>query len=399
MKILLINSVCGVGSTGKICTDIARIAKEKGYECKIAFGRGQAKGWDDVYKIESGLGNKLHFLKSKFFDSHGLGSTVATKKFIKFIKEYNPDVIHLHNIHGYYLNYKILFEFLKNYKGKIIWTMHDLWPVTGHCACSFDCTKWQSGCEKCPLKKDYPSALVDNSKRNYKLKKQLFTSLNNLTIITPSNWLAGEFRKSFLNKFEIKVINNGIDLSVFNPEESDFKKNHNLQNKKIILGVSSVWLKRKGFDDFIKLSKLINDDFRIVLVGVSKKQQKNLPENILAIEKTENQKQLAEIYTAADVFVNFTYSDISSMVNMEALACGTPVICYRTGGAVEMLSDDVGVVINQNNVERAWEIIQKLAKTKELSNLCVNKAQSFDKNKKFKEYIEEYEKAKNLHNK
>lgn len=391
MKILLINSVCGVGSTGKICVDIASIAKEKGHECKIAFGRGEAKGWDDVYKIETNFGNKLHYLKSKLFDRHGLGSKSATKKFVKFIQEYNPDVIHLHNIHGYYLNYKILFNFLKTYTGKIIWTMHDLWPITGHCACSFDCLKWQTGCEKCPFKKDYPSAILDNSKNNYALKKQLFTSLKNLTIVTPSKWLAGEFKKSFLNKFEIKVINNGIDLSVFKPEESDFRKKNNLQNKKIILGVSSIWLQRKGFEDFIKLSKLISEDYRIVLVGVSKKQIKQLPENILGIERTTNQKELAGIYSAADVFVNFTYSDISSMVNMESLACGTPVVCYKTGGAVEMLNHNVGAIMEQGDVEGTWKLIRNLNKTKELSQSCTQHAKNFNKNEKFEEYLKEYE--------
>ena len=391
MKILLINSVCGVGSTGKICVDIARIAKEKGHECKIAFGRGEAKGWDDVYKIETNFGNKLHYLKSKLFDRHGLGSKMATKKFVKFIQKYNPDVIHLHNIHGYYLNYKILFEFLKNYKGKIIWTMHDLWPITGHCACSFDCLKWQTGCEKCPFKKDYPSAILDNSKNNYALKKQLFTSLKNLTIVTPSKWLAGEFKKSFLNKFEIKVINNGIDLSVFKPEKSRFKQKYNLHNKKIILGVSSIWLQRKGFEDFIKLSKLISDDYRIVLVGVNKKQIKQLPENILGIERTTNQKELAGIYSAADVFVNFTYSDNFPTVNIESLACGTPVLTYETGGSPESLTADVGFIVKQGDVEDAYKIIEKLNKTKILSEKCEQRAHEFDKNKKFEEYLKEYE--------
>lgn len=390
-KILLVNSVCGVGSTGKICVDIARLAKEKGYDCKIAFGRGQAKGWDDVYKIESSFGNKLHYLKSKFFDKHGLGSRRATKKFVNFIKEYNPDVIHLHNIHGYYLNYKILFEFLKTYQGKIIWTMHDMWPITGHCAYPYECEKWQSGCEKCQFKRDYPIAIADNSKGNYKLKKDLFASLKNLTIITPSNWLANEFKKSFLNKFEIKVINNGLDLSVFKPEKSNFKEKYDLQNKKIILGVASVWEKRKGLDDFVKLSGLISDDYRIVLVGVSKEQKQTLPENILAIEKTENQKELAQIYSAADIFVNFTYSDISSMVNMEALACGTPVVCYKTGGAIEMLNETTGAIVKQGDVEGAWEVVKITQKNKELENDCTKHALKFDKNTLFLDYIKEYD--------
>lgn len=392
MKILLINSVCGVGSTGKICVQIAKLAKQQGYECVIAYGRGEAKDYDDVFKIESSFGNKLHFLKSRLFDKHGLGGTIATKKFIKFIKEYNPDVIHLHNIHGYYLNYKILFKFLKEFKGKIFWTLHDLWAFTGHCAYPNTCEKWKNGCNRCERLKYYPSSVIDNSRKNYKQKKELFTSLKRAVIITPSKWLEKLVKESYLAKYETKVINNGIDLNIFQPTESDFRKKHGIVDKKIILGVSNIWEKRKGLDDFIELSKRVDKDTQIVLVGLSEEQMKDLPDNVLGIKRTNGQKELAEIYSTADLFVNLTYDDISSMVNYEALACGTPVLTYKTGGAYEMVDDSCGFIVQTSNLENVIDIIKKYKKTNSLSKMAVEKACSFDKNKLFFKYIDLYTK-------
>lgn len=390
MKVLLINSVCGVGSTGKICVDLAKLIVSQGDECVIAYGRGIAKGYDRTYKITSSLGNKFHFLKSRIFDKHGLGNALETKKFIKFIKEYNPDVIHLHNIHGYYLNYKILFEYLKTYEGKVVWTMHDMWPVTGHCACTLDCTKWQNKCHSCTLKNEYPKTILSRAEKNYFLKKDCFSGVKNMTIVTVSNWLKSEFEKSFLSNYEIKVLNNGIDLNLFCPTESDFRKINNLEDKKVLLAVADRWVERKGYYDFIKLSNLLDDDTKLVMVGLTEEQKNSLPSNILGITRTDNQKQLIEIYTAADLFVNLTYSDNFPTVNLESLACGTPVLTYKTGGSPEMLTGKTGFVVEQKDIEGVAKIIKDYKKTPEIKKECISQAKNYDKNLRFNEYLKLY---------
>lgn len=351
MKVLMINSVCGVGSTGRICTDIADMLLSQGHECKIAYGRGEVpeKYRDISVRIGSTFEVYCNVLKSRLFDNEGFNAVGATKKLVRWIKEYDPDVIHLHNIHGYYLNVKILFDYLKTSGKKIIWTLHDCWAFTGHCT-HFQvphCDKWRTECEKCIRVKDYPKALISHAKRNYKRKKQTFCGVPNLTIVTPSKWLSGLVEQSFLSEYQTVVINNGIDLSVFKPTESDFRERFGLTVKKIILGVASVWEKRKGFNDFLELAKLIDDSYRIVLVGVNDKQLKILPSSVIGIKRTNNVKELAEIYTAADVLFNPTYEDNYPTVNLEAQACGTPVITYPTGGSVESVPSEN--VVNKFN--------------------------------------------------
>ena len=362
MKVLEINSVCGIRSTGRICTDLADILKENGHGCKIAYGRETApeKYKNISYRIGSDAGVKLHALKARLFDSAGFGSKKATEKLIEKIKEYDPDIIHLHNIHGYYIDIEILFNYLAAADKPIVWTLHDCWAFTGHCSYfSFaNCERWENGCFDCPQKKSYPSSLLmDRSKQNWIKKKELFTGVKNMTVVTPSKWLAELAGKSFLGKFPAKVINNGIDTEVFKPTCGDFRAAYGLENKKIILGVASVWDKRKGLDDFIKLAGITDDNYVIVLVGVNEKQKNTLPGNIIGISGTDNTAELAEIYTAADVFVNFTYEDNYPTVNLEAQACGTPVITYKTGGSPES-TDPLGV-LPQGDVNGAIKLIEK----------------------------------------
>lgn len=339
MKVLMINSVCGIGSTGRICTDIADELTENGHECKIAFGRKAApeRYQKYAYRITSDGGVKINALKARLFDNEGFNAARATKKLISFIEEYNPDVIHLHNLHGYYLNVEVLFDYLKKTDKKVIWTLHDCWAFTGHCA-YFDypeCDKWRENCGNCGRLNDYPKAIIDRSERNLAKKKEIFRGVKNLTVVTPSKWLAELAKQSFLGEYLIEVINNGIDTAVFRPTESNFKEKNGLSGKKIILGVANIWDARKGFGDFISLSKKISDDYRIVLVGLDEKQLGMLPENILGITRTSSAKELAEIYTAADVLFNPTYEDNYPTVNLEAQACGTPVVTYDTGGSGE----------------------------------------------------------------
>ena len=392
MKILQINSVCGVGSTGRIATDLYKVLEEQGHECKIAYGRGTAPKGIDSIKIGSNLDNYMHVLKTRVFGKHGFGSVSSTMKFIEDVKEYDPDIIHLHNIHGYYINIEILFNYLKEANKPVIWTLHDCWAFTGHCA-YFDyvgCDKWKNGCNKCPQKEGYPTSKVfDNSKLNYEKKRELFTSIKNMTIVTPSKWLANLVKESFLGKYPVEVINNGIDLEVFKPTESDFRERYNLQDKFIILGVASVWEERKGLKYFIELSKELSADYKVVVVGVTEKQKKELPNNILAITRTNNVKELAEIYTAVDVFVNPTLEDNFPTTNLEALACGTPVITFNTGGSVESIDNKNGIVVYEKDLNALKKAILKI------NNNILNyeiKSEIYNKFDRYKDYIELYHK-------
>ena len=398
MKVLQINTVCGRGSTGRIATDIHKLLLEQGHESVIAYGRGEAINCDNAIKIGNKIDFYNHALKTRLLDKHGFGSKKATKNFIDRIIDYNPDIIHLHNIHGYYLNIEILFNFLKEFNKPVVWTLHDCWAFTGHCA-YFDyanCYKWETHCQKCPERKSYPKSIfIDNSYSNFEKKKKLFRGLDKLTLVTPSEWLAKLVKRSFLKEYTVKVINNGIDLSVFKPSPSNFRKRYNLENKFIILGVANKWEKRKGFEYFIKLSKLIEPDETIVMVGLSKRQLKQLTKNIIGITRTNNVQELAEIYTTADVFFNPTLEDNFPTTNLEALACGTPVITFNTGGSIEAIDSSTGYIVEKGDLQEVKQIIQRTEKEgkEKYSRYCIARANDYyDKNKKFLEYIELYEK-------
>lgn len=394
MKILQINSVCGVGSTGRIATDLYKVLEDQGHKCKIAYGRGTAPEGIDSIKIGSNLDNYAHVFKTRVFDKHGFGSVSATKKFIEEVKEYNPDIIHLHNIHGYYINIEILFNYLKEANKPVVWTLHDCWAFTGHCS-HFDyvgCDKWKTECSNCIQKNEYPSSkVIDNSKLNYEKKKELFTSVKNMTIVTPSKWLANLVKESFLGKYQVEVINNGIDLEVFKPTESNFREKYNLQDKFIVLGVASVWTERKGIKYFIELSEQLSDDYKIVVVGVTEKQKKELPNNILAITRTNNVKELAQIYTVADVFVNPTLEDNFPTTNLEALACGTQVITFNTGGSVESIDNENGIVVYEKDLNGLKKAILKINNNIYKLNYEI-KAEIYNKVDRYKNYIELYHK-------
>ena len=362
MRVLMINVVCGIRSTGRICTDLASALEEKGHEVKIAYGRGTVPEQFRKYSVRIGkdFDIKLHAAKARIFDSSGLGSKSATEKFIDWVKKYNPDIIHLHNIHGYYINIKVLFAYLKTCGKKIIWTLHDCWSFTGHCA-YFDyigCNKWKTGCEHCLQKTDYPVRIgPDMSKRNYALKKALFTGVRNMILVTPSKWLADLISKSYLKEYPTKVIHNGIDTIFFKETKSNIKEKYNCQNKKIILGVAAVWDKRKGLSDFVELSKLVNESYQIILIGLSKKQIKELPGNIIGVEKTDSIQELVEFYSAADVFINPTLEDNYPTTNLEAIACGTPVITYDAGGSPESAMM-YGKCVSKGEIEKMYHYIK-----------------------------------------
>lgn len=346
MRALLINAVCGVKSTGRICIDIAKKLEAEGYEVKIGYGRDEAPAEYSDYAVKIGSTPEVywHGLMSKTLDERGYWSICATKSFLKWANEYNPDLLWLHNLHDSYINLRLLFDWIKSRPQMIVkWTQHDCWAFTGSCfhyTCS-KCEAWRNECQKCPSKKLISnSPLIRTPARNFKNKKEWFTGVEKMELIAPSEWLAAQLKKSFLSCYPVSVVHNEIDTKAFKPTPSDFRERLGLADKHIILGVASVWSRMKGLEDFIKLSKMLNENEIILLVGLNDKQISALPKGIIAVKKTNDCAELAEIYTAADVFVNLTYEDTYPTVNLEAQACGTPCITYRTGGSTESVPEE-----------------------------------------------------------
>ena len=360
MKYLFINSVAGVGSTGRIAADKCRELMAQGHECRLAYGRTCANCEDvPTIRIGSDLDFKLHGVMTRIVDNHGFSSAAATRKFLNMVKEYDPDVIWLHNVHGYYIHVGMLFDYLRVCGKKIYWTLHDCWSFTGHCA-YFDfvgCDKWKTGCEKCPQKKSYPaSMLMDNSMENYASKKYHFAGIPNLTLVVPSQWLADLLQESFLREYPVEVVYNTVDTSIFKPTPGDFRQKYNLEGKTVVLGVANIWEERKGLRDFVTLAKRLDDRFKIVLVGLTKEQLEQLPKEIMGMQRTNSAQELAQLYTTADMLVNPTYEDNYPTVNLEARACGTRVITYDTGGCAETLGEK-DILIPKGDVNKLTETI------------------------------------------
>lgn len=361
-----INTVCN-GSTGKIMGDIAKSAKKDGYDVLCIYGR--RKGYQDIPCIKIGgfFSFWFHVGITTLFDKQGHGSYFKTKKIVQILRKEQPEMLHLHNIHGYYLNYKVLFQYLKKeYKGKIYWTFHDCWPFTGHCPyfTAVGCDKWKKECLHCPNKKKYPTSLgLDSSKSNYALKKELFTGLKNLTIITPSNWLHHLVKQSFLQEYPIITIPNTINTNIFKPtyDKEIFSKYGIPKTKKMLLGVASIWEERKGLNDFIRLSQKVGEEYIIVLIGLNRKQLRKMEKysNIIGIKRTENQVELAKFYTLATYFINLTYEDNYPTVNLEAISCGAKVISYDTGGCKEQVNKKNGYIVPVGDLEKVLEILNQ----------------------------------------
>ena len=396
--LLQINSVANTGSTGRIAEGIGQTAIKAGWKSFIAYGRYANPSQSDLIKIGNKWDVYNHVLQTRLFDRHGLASKSATKKFIQQIEEIKPDIIHLHNIHGYYLNYPILFEYLSKTNIPVVWTLHDCWSFTGHCAhwAFTGCDKWETGCNRCIQQKSYPSSwFIDRSEQNYKDKRDAFTSFPNITFVPVSDWLGNFIPNTFMKDYPVYRIYNGIDLSVFQPRNNkkEVFQQYQIATKHCVLAVTNVWTVSKGYNDLKKISTLLGDDYTLVMVGVNEKQQKELPANIKGILRTENIIQLADLYAATDVFVNPTYADSFPTTNLEALACGTPVITYRTGGSPEAISPETGFVVEQGDIQGMVIAIEKICQEGKstYSKACRDRAvRYFNKEERFQEYINLY---------
>ena len=400
MRIAQIN-MTPFGSTGRIMLQIAETARKSGmdahcYTTELYSKKRRKTMSSDEFLSYYGsyYNNMIHNYVGKLLGKNGCLSYFGTRQLVKMLKEFSPDVVHLHNLHNYCINLPLLFRYLKKSNVKVVWTLHDCWTFTGHCP-HFDmlgCDKWKTGCYKCGQLRQYPKSYVDTSKSMYRKKKQMFTSVENMILVTPSQWLAELVKESYLKDFTVKVIHNGIDTSVFKPTESDFRKKHNLQDKKIVLAVAFGWGVKKGLDVILKLSEKLSDDYRMVLVGTNDELDKSLPDNIVSIHRTNNQNELAEIYSASDVFINATREDTFPTVNIEALACGTPVITFKTGGSPESLDETCGSVVEKEDVDGLKKEIVRICSQKPYSEeACVLRGKKFVMQDKFREYVQLYE--------
>ena len=408
MKILQVNTVIRSGSVGRITADLYETIKASGNEARVAVGREPFP--EDMDGIL--IGNKgdfyRHVMKNFFLGEAGFGSADVTRRLLAWMEKEKPDLIHLHNIHGFYLQVELLFDYIKKRNIPVVWTLHDCWSFTGHCA-YYDyaaCDKWKEGCNNCiHHAKVYPYALFkDNSIDAYKRKRTAFCGVKNLTIVTPSHWLKGQVEQSFLKEYPVKVIPNGINLEVFCPQEMKVKEAASAEgecnsaqkkDKKIVLGVANIWEHRKGLSYFEKLANDLSDEYQIQLIGVSKKQKKELDKKykgkIKAIMRTSSVEELAEAYRTADVFVNATLEDNFPTTNLEALACGTPVVTYATGGSGESVTEKTGIVVQRANYQALLLAVVKACVDGAFDSAeCRKQAEEYDKHKRYEEYLKLY---------
>lgn len=397
--LLQINVVANWGSTGRIAEEIAQVAMAHGWTSYIAYGRGTPTSHSHLIKIGNKWDMYWHGFQSRLFDNHGLSSQKTTRKLIARIQEIKPDVLHLHNVHGYYLNYEILFRYLAENDIPVVWTLHDCWPFTGHCAhFTFNkCNQWMDGCKKCALAKTYPASyLFNRAARNYEKKKNAFTSIHSLTVVPVSDWLQNLVGQSFLGKFPIHRIYNGVDTQVFKPKDNraDVRKSIGVTQRYMLIGVASIWGSRKGLADFVTLRELLPfEEYAIVLVGLNKEQVQSLPQGITGIFRTNSVDELADYYSAADVFVNPTWEDNFPTTNLEALACGTPAITYRTGGSVEAIDEHTGIVVEQGDIKILAQSVRTVTACgkKYYSSACRYRAEHyFNKADRWDEYVDLY---------
>ncbi|MBN1777463.1 MAG: glycosyltransferase [Clostridiales bacterium] len=397
MNVLQVNTVYPNGSTGRIVAEIAAYtAAQPDTRALAAFGIGESSRENgvDALRFGSPAGRKFHGAIRKLLDAEGYGSLIATGQLIKFCRENQVDVVHLHNLHGCYINLKRWFRYLEQAGIPVVWTLHDCWPMTGHCA-YFNyagCERWKTQCIRCPEKHSYPECVgFDGSRRNYRLKKRLFSSLPNLTIVTPCRWLADIVRESYLHNAQTRVIYNGVDTERFQPVASHLRKHYGLERKRVLLSVASDWDRRKGLDSLIGLSELLNEPYRIVIIGLTREQLSALPKNVLGLERTASQQELAAWYTAADCFVNPTLDDTMPLVNLEALACGTPIVVYDTGGCREAVDESCGTVVAKGDIQELAVAVKQICESDaNYADACLQRAMRFSKQNMARAYYELY---------
>lgn len=398
MILLQINSTANWGSTGKIAEQIGECAMAHGWESYIAYGRHANPSKSRLIKIGTKLGLFWHLLESRLFDNQGLASRVATQKLVQQIESIKPDVIHLHNIHGYYLNYKILFDYLNSTNIPVVWTLHDCWTFTGHCAhfVAADCMRWRdNGCGRCPLKGSYPKSYTDFSARNFRLKRSLFTPKSNMHIVAVSEWLKKQAKQSFLGRQHVQYVYNGVDTTLFSPQDTKYiADKYKLEGKTVLVGVASAWSESKGFNDYLALRERLSNNYAIIMIGLTEEKISKLPEGIIGISRTQSTKELAELYSVADAVLSLSRAETFGLTIAEGMACGTPAIVYNNTATPELITEQTGLIVDETgDIEGLISAIQEVERKGKAhySEACRKRAEEcFDKDKCFEKYIELY---------
>lgn len=386
MKIVQINAVCGMGSTGGITIEISKMLNEHNIENYIFYSYGKYE-YEKGIKYSSNLSIRINAILAKLFGNYGFNSHFSTNRLIRRLKAIKPDIVHLHNIHGHDVNIKKFFRYLKESGVRVIWTFHDCWAFTGYCM-HFDylkCSKWKELCKECPQKKSF-SLFSDKSEKIFRLKEALFSDIEDLTVVAPSGWLAELAKQSFMSRFPIEIINNGTDLDVFYKRQTSLKEKYGVENKHLVLGIP-----KENYEWFLELAEKMQDKYQLILVGLSKSQLQKLPKKIIGIGKVQSREEMAEIFSASDVFVNMTLQDTFPTVNLESLACGTPVITFNTGGSPEAVDDKTGAVVQKGNITELYEAIQEICAGPDRSEDCVKRARElYNAKERFADYLDLY---------
>ena len=450
MRIAQINIIATL-STGRIAVQLCRMAEEAGHKALMCYSRKHAPAdlnsyrigsslhlrqkpgkspsrfkrkrmeWTDAFRCLRNMG--LHWLGSKLLDRTGFFSRLPTKRLIRQLEKFKPDIVHLHNIHGYYLYLPRLFQYLKENDIPVVWTLHDCWAFTGHCAYytealnappsgavrrrrskqpTLGCDRWKTGCGHCVLKHAYPSSwILDRSAKNWADKRNLFCGLKHMVLTTPSQWLHDEVKQSFLKNYPVYTLYNGVDLNIFKPCASEEYLEQairaygleGLGQRRLVLSVAAVWDERKGLNDLIALAEKLGDDYCVAAVGLSKKQLKALPPHtVLGIPRTSNVTDLCALYTAADVYVSASSEETFGMTLVEAMACGTQVLCYNATAMPELVTGDVGEVVPLRNVDALADAVRRLCENPRDPQACIDRAAEFDLDERFGAFMRLYEK-------
>ena len=395
-RLLIINVALNWGSTGKIVEGIGTLVQKQGWEVVVAHG-ARYKNLSSLLSIQvsSKVGEWVHFVESSLFDAQGLGSRCDTKRFLKELDDIKPDLVHIHNIHGCFINYPLLFNYLKEHNIPVVWTLHDCWAMTGHCTHFMltNCVKWQTGCNHCPQKRTFPKTyMLDRSEQNYSLKKSLFTSMPVMHITTVSNWLKGIAEASYLKKYPVTVVPNGIKTDVFVLEPSTIKEQYGLQGKKLLLAVAIGLDERKGLYDYIKLAEKLPEQYQLMLVGLTEEEQKALPKRIIGVKRTNGAKELAAYYSAADALLSLSYEETFGLTIAEAMACGTPAIVYDNTAQPELITPETGKVVPTGDVDAVLSAIEEVcSKPKDSYSIaCRKHSLAYDEKVTYQKYLDIY---------
>ena len=401
MKILSINSF-NTGSTGRIMRQIADVARQRGHDVTLCYPHSRTNEANyqssDIYIVNRYI--RLIGVFLDFIGCHRIAFCFSTYIFLRKVERLKPDVIHLHNLHGSYINLYLLFKYLKKRNIKVIWTLHDCWSFTGHCGhyITIGCSKWITGCYNCPKYKDYPSTFIDDSKGRYCFKRNLFNELSNLTLVPVSIWLANQCAQSFLKEKRCTPIYNGIDIDVFSYKNSDAKEKYGIEGKFIAIALATSWGEDKGFNDYIKLANLLSDDEVIVMVGLSEELKSQLTPNIIGVSRTESLSELVSLYSAADVLLSLSKAETFGLTIVEALACGTPAIVYDNTAQRELILPDTGYLVETGSVECVYQYMKtvRLNGREFYSQSCRKYVEiNFSDSLQYRKYVDLYECSNN----